>query len=416
MGVRELDGEGMRGVQLLSAGERFASEPGLLSRLIAPGFAKIIEHIDAGLETGVLIAQLPDGTARALGGRGRGFEAEITVKDWRALLRLATGGVIGFYQAYEADEWESPDLVALFALFSANVRSLGDTARSSGPFRLAGRIAHWLNRNSRAGSLRNISAHYDLGNDFYEQWLDPHMTYSSGIGPFDEGLEAAQERKHQAIVERLGGAGSVLEIGCGWGSLAESIAESGANVTAISLSDEQLTHARVHTSEAIDYRKQDYRDVDGSYDAIASVEMVEALGRSYWPTFMDALHRNLKPGGRAAIQYISIADDLFDAYARSSDFIQAYIFPGGMLIRTSEFRALAEARGLEWRDQSDFGLDYAQTLKLWHERFDAAVRDGRLPGGFDQRFIRLWKFYLAYCEAGFRAGNIDVHQVTLVKS
>ncbi|MEM7779091.1 MAG: cyclopropane-fatty-acyl-phospholipid synthase family protein [Pseudomonadota bacterium] len=416
MGAREFHGDAVRGARLLDAGERFASTPGLISRLIAPGFAKIIDRVDAGLVNGVMIARLPDGSVRALGGRGKGFEAEITVKDWRALLRLATGGVIGFYQAYEAGEWESPDHTALLALMAANVRTLGDTARSSGPARWAGRIAHWLNRNNRAGSLRNISAHYDLGNDFYEQWLDPRMTYSSALGPLDEGLEVAQARKHQGIVDRLEGAQSVLEVGCGWGSLAQRIAESGADVTAISLSNEQLAFARANTSDKIDYRKQDYRDVRGAYDAIASVEMVEALGRFYWPDFMDCLARNLKPGGRAAIQYISIADDLFDDYAKNTDFIQAYIFPGGLLIRTSEFRALAERRGLEWRDQSDFGADYAATLKAWHNRFDQAVREGRLPEGFDARFIRLWKFYLSYCEAGFLSGNIDVHQVTLVKA
>ncbi|WP_299192880.1 cyclopropane-fatty-acyl-phospholipid synthase family protein [uncultured Erythrobacter sp.] len=411
-----MNAQGLRGEHLLSSGERFAARPGIFARLVAPGFSKIIEQVDAGLESGSLIAHLPDGTTRMLGGRAPGFDAEITLKDWRALLWLATGGVIGFYQAFQADEWESPDQSTLFALFSANVQSLGDMARSSGVFKWAGRVAHWLNRNNRAGSARNIAAHYDLGNDFYRAWLDDSMTYSSALGMGADSLEAAQLRKMEGIAARLGRPKSVLEIGCGWGSLAHHLAEQGADVTAISLSEEQLSWAREHHSPAIDFRLQDYRDVAGQFDAIMSVEMVEALGREYWPDFMDCVARNLAPGGRAAIQYIAMRDDLFEAYAGTVDFIQAYVFPGGMLIKSSEFRALAEERGLEWQGQTGFGIDYADTLKAWHQRFDSAVEEGRLPEGFDQRFIRLWKFYLSYCEGGFRAGNIDVHQVTLVKN
>ena len=415
MSVQELSGEAGRGDRLLNSGARFSVSPGLFSRLMAPGFAKAIDRIDAGLAQGSLVAQLPDGTTRMLGGRAPGFDAEITLQDWRALLRLASGGVIGFYHGYEAREWDTPDLTALFALFSVNARSLGNAARSSGPFRWAARAAHWLNRNNRAGSARNIAAHYDLGNDFYRAWLDDSMTYSSALGVGEDGLEAAQQRKLEAIAQRLGTPREVLEIGCGWGALADHVAATGAHVTAISLSDEQLAWARAHAAPTIDFRKQDYRDVTGTYDAVMSVEMVEALGREYWPTFMDCIARVLRPGGRAAIQYISMADDMFETYAGTVDFIQACIFPGGLLIKSSEFRALAEARGLEWRDSHDFGRDYAETLKVWRERFERALGEGRLPAGFDERFVRLWRFYLAYCEAGFRAGNIDVHQVTLVK-
>lgn len=407
--------ERVRGGQLLNAGERFAAQPGLLSRLIAPGFRAMLDRVDTGLAVGSLLAHLPDGTTRVLGEHAPGFDAEIALRDWRSLLRLATGGVIGFYQGYEAGEWESPDKATLFALFSANARTLGSTARATGPQRWAGRIAHWFNRNSRKGSVRNISAHYDLGNDFYRAWLDDSMTYSSALEVADDRLEAAQQRKLDAIAARLASPGSVLEIGCGWGALARHLAQRGAQVTAISLSDEQLAWARMQGSEGIDYRKCDYRDVSGSYDAIACVEMVEALGREYWPVFLDCVVRNLKPGGRAAIQFISMADDLFETYASHVDFIQAYIFPGGLLIKTSELRALAEARGLSWEDEVRFGADYAATLKAWHAAFDRAVEDGRLPPGFDARFVRLWKFYLDYCEGGFRGGNIDVHQVTLVK-
>ncbi|WP_249171914.1 cyclopropane-fatty-acyl-phospholipid synthase family protein [Erythrobacter sp. JK5] len=405
----------MRGERLLSGGERFAPVPGRLARLIAPGFAKILDRIDAGLEKGSLIGHLPDGTTRMLGGRAPGFEAEVCLHDWRALLRLAVNGSIGWYQAYEAGEWDSDDLVSVFAVMGANAASLGSAARSSGPYRWAASLAHRFNRNSKSGAQRNIAAHYDLGNDFYAAWLDSSMTYSSALDWGEDGIEAAQQRKLASLAARLGDPATVLEIGCGWGALADRLAKQGARVTAISLSDEQLDYARSHRDPTIDFRKQDYRDVAGQFDAIASVEMVEALGREYWPAFMDCLARNLKPGGRAAIQYISIADDLFEVYAGAADFIQAYIFPGGLLIRASEFRRLASRRGLSWDDETSFGADYAETLRAWRARFDEAVQGGRLPDGFDHRFVRLWRYYLAYCEGGFRAGNIDVHQVTLVK-
>ena len=335
-------------------------------------------------------------------------------------MRLATNGSIGWYQAWEAGEWDSPDPVPVFALFNVNAKWLGDTGRAKGPFRMLARFAHWLNRNSHTGAQRNIQAHYDLGNDFYAQWLDPTMSYSSAMFAEGDNLEAAQRRKWARLGERLGLNDSgepetVLEIGCGWGSLADYLAGRGAKVTAISLSEEQLAWAREHHSPAIDFRKQDYRDVAELVDAIVSVEMVEAVGREYWPSYFDCIADNLKPGGRAAIQYISMADWMFEDYARSADFIQAYIFPGGLLIRTSEFQRLAAERGLSWEDQEDFGLDYAETLKIWRENFDTAVSEGRLPDGFDDRFARLWRFYLMYCEGGFRGRGIDVHQVTLVK-
>ena len=404
-----------RGEQLLAGGAKFARLPGMFARLLAPGFQKILDRIDAGFERGSLLGHLPDGSTRLLGGRKPGFKAEVHLHDWRALLRLATSGSIGWYQAWEAGEWDSPDLVPVFGLFADNGAALGQIGRSKGPFRVAARLAHRFNRNSKAGARRNIQAHYDLGNDFYRQWLDPTMTYSSARFDGIEDLEAAQRAKWRTLAERIGEPDTVLEIGCGWGSLADFLQHRGSQVTAISLSDEQLAWARERQHGGIEFRKQDYRDVSGQFDAIVSVEMVEALGREYWPTFMDCVARNLKPGGRAAIQYISMQDELFDDYAASADFIQAYIFPGGLLIRTSEFRHLAEERGLIWQDQADFGQDYAATLHAWRERFDCAVDDGRLPEGFDDRFVNLWRFYLDYCEGGFRGGLIDVHQVTLVK-
>ncbi|WP_095011174.1 SAM-dependent methyltransferase [Tsuneonella mangrovi] len=412
----------IRGKGLLDGGARFERKPGLFARLTAPSFHKILDAVDTGLDSGRIIARLPDGTTRMIGGRAPGFEAEVDIRDWRALLRLATNGSIGCYQGFEAGEWDSPDPVPLFALFMANGDALGDIGRARGPFRWAARFAHWLNRNTHAGSARNIQVHYDLGNDFYSLWLGETMAYSSAR--FAEGatsLDDAQIRKIADVSDRLavGGGDEVLEIGCGWGALSRHIAEAyGASVTGISLSDEQLAWCRKSSSPengSVEFRRQDYRDTNGRYDAIVSVEMVEALGREYWPTFMDCIARNLKPGGRAAIQYISMKDSLFDAYADSADFIQAYIFPGGLLIRSSEFRRLAEERGLWWTDQVDFGQDYAETLRCWRERFDEAAVDDRLPAGFDERFVRLWRFYLQYCEGGFRGGGIDVHQVTLVK-
>ena len=404
-----------RGKALLTGAARFERKSGLIARLIAPQFHKILDTIDRGLEYGSIRGILPDGSVRILGGRKPGFETEIHLHDWRGLMRLATNGSIGWYQAWEAGEWDSPDPVPVFALFNINAKTLGDTGRAKGPFRLLARFAHWLNRNSHSGAQRNIQAHYDLGNDFYAQWLDPTMSYSSAMFEDGDDLEAAQRRKWMRLGERLGNPETVLEIGCGWGGLADYLTRRGAEVTAISLSEEQLAWAREQHSPLIDFRKQDYRDVAEKFDAIVSVEMVEAVGREYWPSYFDCITNCLKPGGRAAIQYISINDDMFDAYATSADFIQAYIFPGGLLIRTSEFQALAAERGLSWEDQQDFGMDYAHTLKIWRENFDAAAEEGRLPDGFDDRFSRLWRFYLMYCEGGFRGGGINVHQVTLVK-
>ncbi len=404
-----------RGAELVAGGRALGIGPRWLARAWSGGIHKVLDRIDAGLERGSIEAVLPDGSQRLLGGRAPGFDAKVRLNDWRALLRLATCGSVGWFQAWEASEWDSPDPVPLFALFMDNGASLGKSGRARGPWRLLVRMAHWLNRNTRAGSLRNIHAHYDLGNDFYAAWLDATMSYSSARFDRHPGdLEAAQRHKLDTIAARVSGAATVLDIGCGWGSLAARLARDGARVTGISLSAEQLGWARAHYPET-EFRQQDYRDIDERFDAIVSVEMVEAVGREYWPAFMDTIARCLKPGGRAAIQYIAMRDDLFENYARSADFIQAYVFPGGMLIREREFRALAEARGLTWSEPENFGLDYAETLRLWRQRFEQAVEQGALPAGFDERFVRLWRFYLMYCEGGFRGRGIDVGQVTLIK-
>ncbi len=404
----------IRGRELIDGGRRFARGTGVVARLVAPRFAKVLARIDAALTSGTIHGTLPDGSPCVLGGRAPGFECTVRLNSWNGLVRLASNGSVGWYQAWAAGEWDSPDPVPLFALFMQHAGRLGDTARAKGPFRAALKLAHLFNRNTHAGARKNIAAHYDLGNDFYAAWLDPTMSYSSGLAVAGDGLEAAQRRKLAALAGRLGSAHDVLEIGCGWGALAGHLAGAGAAVDAISLSEAQLAWARQH-HPGPRFLKQDYRRTSGSYDGVVSVEMVEALGRENWPVFMDCLARNLKPGGRAALQFISMRDDLFEAYAASADFIQAYVFPGGLLIRTGEFRRLAETRGLEWRDQVDFGLDYAETLRCWREGFDRAVAEDRLPQGFDERFVDLWRYYLMYCEGGFRGGGIDVHQVTLVK-
>ncbi|MET0179913.1 MAG: cyclopropane-fatty-acyl-phospholipid synthase family protein [Novosphingobium sp.] len=422
----------VRGAHLVAGGERTPAGTGWFARLVAGRFHRLLDRIDAGLACGTMDARLPDGSVRRLGGRGDGPWAQIDLTDWNALLRLATGGSVGWYQAWEAREWDSSDPVQIFALFMRNAGHLGGVARAKGPWRWLLRHFHWLHRNSRDGAQKNIAAHYDLGNDFYAQWLGPTMLYSGGLfdpdpppcaaGQMFDDLDKAQSAKCTAIIERLAldRDSEVLEIGCGWGTLAAHMADAfGCRVTAISLSDEQLAFARAHCDPQgggrVDFVRQDYRDVGGRFDAIVSIEMVEAVGQRYWPEFFDALARALKPGGRAVIQYIAIRDDLFDSYAASADFIQTYVFPGGMLVRESAFKALAAERGLEWRDPLAFGLDYAETLRLWRENFDRAVDEGRLPPGFDQRFVRLWRYYLMYCEGGFRGGGIDVVQVTLVK-
>jgi cyclopropane-fatty-acyl-phospholipid synthase len=278
--------------------------------------------------------------------------------------------------------------------------------------------------HSKGRARANIAIHYDLGNDFYRAWLDPGMTYSSGLFAPGDTLEQAQERKIRALLDRLQlrPGQRLLEIGCGWGALAEIAArDHGVEVVALTLSAEQKAWAdarmvKAGLFERVSVELTDYRDVTGSFDAVASVEMVEAVGQDYWASYLQTIARVLRPGGRAALQLISIREELFDAYAASADFIQTYVFPGGMLISEPRFQAVAELAGLSWRDRIGFGLDYAQTLKLWREGYDRAVEESRLPAGFDPAFHKLWRYYLMYCEGGFRGQGIDVAQVTLVRS
>lgn len=417
-----------RGKHLVGADRGFATGGGLFARLFSGGFHKVLDRIDAGLAIGRIDTTLPDGSFRVLGGRGEGPVAIVHLKSWRSLVRVAASGSVGWYKAWTRGEWSSPDPVPLFALFMANAATLGDTARAKGPWKAVNWLAHRLRANSKVRARRNIAHHYDLGNDFYAAWLDPGMTYSSAVfaEPIAAGepLEAAQARKVHLLLDRLDlkPGQHLLEIGCGWGGLAEIAARDyGVHVTGLTLSSEQKAYAdgrlaRAGLAERTTIALTDYRDVAGRFDAVASVEMVEAVGEEYWPAYLHSIARVLKPGGKAALQLISIRDDLFDHYAANADFIQTYIFPGGQLIGEHRFRAIAAAAGLEWRDRAGYALHYAETLKRWRARYDEAVAGGRLPAGFDAAFHGLWRYYLMYCEGGFRGGGIDVAQVTLVKA
>ena len=420
-----------RGRHLVSADRGFATGGGLLARaaarIAAGGFHRLLDRIDRGLAQGGIEATLPDGSTRRLGGQTPGPTPVVRLHSWRALVRLATSGSVGWYKAWEQGEWSSPDPVPLFELFMLNGERLGNVGRAKGLFRLVNRIGHRLRANDRKRARANIEAHYDLGNDFYRAWLDGGMTYSSAIfaEPIsaDEPLEAAQARKIRLLLDRLGlnPGQRLLDIGCGWGSLAEIAARDyGVAVTGLTLSQEQKEFADARMAEAglaerVSIALTDYRDARGEYDAVASVEMAEAVGQEYWPAYLHSIARLLKPGGTAALQLISIREALFDDYAANADFIQTYIFPGGMLVSEKRFRAIAEEAGLEWRDRMGYGRHYAETLRRWRARYEAAVEQRRLPAGFDERFHRLWRYYFMYCEGGFRGGGIDVAQVTLAK-
>ena len=414
-----------RGKHLVAADRGLATGGGIAARLFAGGFHKLVDRFDAGIFYGRLDATLPDGAFRALGGRGEGPAASVHIRSWRALVRLASSGSVGWYKAWARGEWTSPDPVALFHLFMRNASRLGDAGRAKGPWKLVNRLAHLLNANGRRRARRNISHHYDLGNDFYAAWLDAGMTYSSAIfAAPGEALEPAQENKIRILLDRLDlkPGQQLLEIGCGWGGLAEIAARDyGVRVTGLTLSSEQKAYAdgrlaKAGLADRTTIALTDYRDVMGSYDAVASIEMVEAVGQEYWPAYLQSIARVLKPGGRAALQLISIREDLFERYAANADFIQTYIFPGGLLISEERFRAIAERAGLSWHDRRGYGADYAETLKRWRARYDEAVGEDRLPEGFDEAFHNLWRYYLMYCEGGFRSGGIDVAQMTLTKA
>lgn len=365
------------------------------------------------LRGGLLEVRLPGGYC-ALFGDG---ESSVTlqVHDEAMFGMVLARGDIGLAEAYLDGLWDSPDITALLTLLAANRDVLKKALYGSWRQLLTARIRHWLNRNSREGSRRNIMAHYDLGNDFYREWLDPSMSYSAAIyRPSDDGsLESAQLAKYRRIVNCLHARPGqrVLEIGCGWGGFAEVAEQAGLQVTGLTLSPAQLEWAQKRVPAA-DLRLQDYRDTTEQYDHIVSIEMFEAVGERWWPSYFRTMARALKPDGRGVVQSITIRDDLFAAYRKGTDFIQQYVFPGGMLPSREAFRAAAARQGLTVRNEYAFGLDYARTLAEWRQAFEARWPEIQKLG-FDELFRRLWRMYLCYCEAGFRAGSIDVVQFEL---
>ena len=365
------------------------------------------------LSGGLLEVRLPDGSCALFGEGDSGVTLQ--VHDEALFSRVLARGDIGLAEAYLDGQWDSPDVTGLLALLARNRDALNKAVYGSWRQLLAARVRHWFNRNSREGSKRNIMAHYDLGNDFYRAWLDSSMSYSSAIyRPEDDGsLPAAQHAKYRRILDRLQAkAGdSVLEVGCGWGGFAELAVQDGLQMTGLTLSPAQLEWAKNRVPQA-DLRLQDYRDTQEKFDHLVSIEMFEAVGEQWWPTYFSTVARALKPGGKAVIQSITIRDDLFAAYRRGTDFIQQYIFPGGMLPSRSAFRRSAERQGLLVTDEFAFGLDYARTLAEWRAAFEANWPHIATLG-FDETFRRLWRLYLCYCEAGFLAGNIDVVQFEL---
>ena len=393
----------------------------------APAAARSALRMLQRLRRGTLSVQLPDGSMQRFG-NGEAPRATIRLHNWKVCKAALRSGDIGVAETYLDGDWTSPDLTSLLQVFIGNRHEVEDVIYGSWLGRAFYRLKHLLNRNTRHNSRKNIQAHYDLGNSFYALWLDDTMNYSSalfeGAGREQSDMREAQNAKVRRALRMAGvNAGDrVLEIGCGWGALAEmACSDFGASLTGVTLSEEQLSFARARMArlgvqDRCELRLQDYRDIaDGPYDAVCSIEMVEAVGREFWPGYFQTVARMLKPGGRACIQSIVIKDALFERYVDSTDFIQQYIFPGGCLPCPGEFRAQAERCGLRVVDEFAFGQDYAQTLRLWREQF-LAQRPAVLQQGFDERFMRIWEFYLAYCEAAFTQGDIDVVQYTLCKT
>ncbi|MEM6666514.1 MAG: cyclopropane-fatty-acyl-phospholipid synthase family protein [Pseudomonadota bacterium] len=376
-------------------------------------------RLAAGIRVGTAMVTLPNGITLKFGGIEPGPHGAIVLHNDGLAKKTLQRGAIGVAESYLAGEWSTDNLTDFLEVFCHNPNLINDMMKGKPLLRAYLNFRHWMNRNSRKGSERNIYAHYDLGNQFYEKWLDPSMTYSSAIFEEPEAdLTAAQTAKFGALANQihLEPDNQVLEIGCGWGGFAEYAAkERGANVTGITISREQFDYAKKRIfdaglNEKVEIRLQDYRDTTGGFDRIASIEMFEAVGEKYWPTFFDTVAERLKPGGRAGMQVITIQDSMFDDYRKNPDFIQKYVFPGGMLPSPSVLRSVAERSGLRFDAERIFGHDYARTLADWRDRFRGAWPE-IVPLGFDERFRRLWEFYLAYCEAGFRARNIDVRQV-----
>ena len=397
----------------------------------APSAARATLKLLMRLKHGTLTVKLPDGSVQRYGGNsenGQNPQASLHLLNWNVCSAALKSGDIGFAESYMAGDWTTPHLTDLLQVFIVNRKEVEDVIYGTWLGRFVYRVKHLLNRNTKANSQKNIHAHYDLGHAFYELWLDGTMNYSSAI--FETPETSMQDAQHAKVrralrMARVKPDDRVLEIGCGWGALAEKATkEFGASVVGVTLSTEQLEWAnqrmlREGVASKADLRLQDYRDIgkttqDEPFDAICSIEMVEAVGREYWPEYFQTVSRLLNPGGHACIQSIVIADELFERYLTSTDFIQQYVFPGGCLPCPKEFRAQAALAGLQVVDEFSFGQDYARTLQLWREQF-TAQHAHVLQLGFDERFIRIWEFYLSYCEAAFLEANTDVVQYTLRK-
>jgi cyclopropane-fatty-acyl-phospholipid synthase len=377
----------------------------------------------AHLEHGRLDIVMPDGRSFRFEGAQPGPHATMVVRDL-AFARALSRGDVGMADSYLRGEWESPDLTRFLELFCVNQPLVAKLLDGRPFLRVLQMLRHWLRPNTRRGARQNIHAHYDLGNAFYAQWLDSSMTYSSALGLAADGkLEAAQSRKYAALADAIDLAPGqrVLEIGCGWGSFAHYAAtERQCRVTALTISREQFDFvqariAREGLQDRVEAKLLDYRDERGLYDRIVSIEMFEAVGESYWAAYFRQLRDRLAEGGRAGLQVITIDEAIYPRYRHELDFIRRYIFPGGMLPTGNILQALGQAEGLRLARDFAFGQDYALTLAAWRDRFRAAWP--AITGlGFDERFRRLWEYYLSYCEAGFRAGTINVRQIVFAKT
>ena len=390
-----------------------------LPRLVrmALGFGSKLKH-------GTLDVTLPDGRTVRLGGNGPGPAAAMKVDNFDFASRLLRSGDIGIAEAYLRGDWDTPDLTQFLYLFCVNQDWMQTMLVGKPMVRYLQIIRHWFNRNTKRQARRNIYAHYDIGNAFYSAWLDPSMTYSSALFEDDTvDLTAAQNNKYRRLAEAidLQPGQRLLEIGCGWGGFAEYAAKNyGVRVVGLTISKEQRDFAQQRIQNAgladqVEIRLRDYRDEREQYDRIASIEMIEAVGEEFWPRYFSQLRDRLLPGGLAGIQAITIQDRLFQAYRREVDFIQRYVFPGGMLPSPQILKSLGERFGVPVIRERIFGQDYAKTLVSWRKNFREAWPN-LMPLGFDDRFRRLWEYYLAYCEAGFLSGNIDVRQVVFAKS
>ena len=389
----------------------------LTNRVFTPAARRFFNQYMGSVSWGRLDVHLPGGECLTREGSEPGQHAAMHVKRWRTFAKVMRRGDIGFAESYIAGDWETPDLTALMTVLAKNVDQFNDKFSAKGWDRWTTALQHAMRQNTLRQSRKNIEAHYDLGNTFYQLWLDPSMTYSSALFHDEkQSLEQAQQAKYQRMLEQaeLEPNSHLLEVGCGWGGFAAAAAEAGHRVTGITISPSQLAFAQERLAAeikagSVSLELTDYREISGSFDAVVSIEMFEAVGREWWSTYMETLRGRVKPGARAVVQTITINDELFDSYVEQPDFIQTCIFPGSLLSCPSQFKDHARAAGLEAEGDHFFGLSYAETLRRWQQAFNAeedSVRDL----GFDTEFIRLWNFYMSYCIGGFEAERTNVAQ------